>query len=112
MRAKKKFINNKVGEHCQLLLDDFFNFADGHPELVRLVVINDLTENERLTDLEKLQRMYARTDNAWKHYCDVANLPRESRNLFTNKAQAEWHRREKGSQKKLRVGERTRSAIG
>lgn len=103
----KKIMTNNVSEHCQLVLDDFFNFCDGKPELVKYAIISDIKE-PMPPDVEQIKKMFGRCKRVWSDYCDFINLPRESRQLFVKKAKAEWHKREK-AQKQSSIPKRKRS---
>lgn len=103
----KNIRTNNVGEHCQLVLDDFFNFCDGHPELVKYAIITDIKE-PMPPGVEQIKKMFGRCKRVWSDYCDFIKLPRESRQLFVNKAKQEWQRREK-AQKAATIQKRKRS---
>ena len=100
-------MTNKVSEHCQLVLDDFFNFCDGKADLVKLVIISDIKE-PMPPDVEQIKKMFGRCKRVWSDYCDFINLPRESKQLFVTKAKTEWHRREE-LQKRVAIPKRKRS---
>lgn len=89
----KNIRTNNVSEHCQLILDDFFNFCDGKPELCQYVITTDIREPIP-PDVEQIKKMFGRCKRVWADYCDFIKLPRESRQLFVTKAKKEWHRRE------------------
>ena len=106
----KNIRTNNVSKHCQLVLDDFFNFCDGHPELVKYVTISDIKE-PMPPDVEQIKVMFGKCKRVWVDYCDFVGLPRESRQLFVNKAKVEWHKREMAQQQKaIPKRKRSRSA--
>lgn len=103
----KRIVTNNVGEYCQMVLDDFFNFCDGKQELVKLVVVSDIKE-PMPPDFEQIKKMFGRCKRVWSDYCDFVRLPRECKQLFVTKAKAEWHKREE-AQKKAAIPKRKRN---
>lgn len=93
-RNKRNLKGNDVSLHCGLLVTDFFAFADGHAENVQCVFVEDISE-PMPPSLENLRKMLARTNKAWRDYCDLLRLPSESRGLCLKRIETEWHRREK-----------------
>ena len=108
-KLSKKIKTSKVSEHCQLVLDDFFNFCDGHPELVKYCIVTDIEKPVPPT-VDQMKKMFGRCKRVWADYCDYTKLPRECRQLFVNKAKAEWHRREQAQKTTVRKRKRSHSA--
>lgn len=101
MIASKKTIKcNDVGKHCNMLIDDFFNFNEGHADMVKLIDIKDIN-NPMPPTQEQLRKMMARCQRAWLDYCSYIGLSRQSRTLFINRVKKEWQSREQQQQKKL-----------
>lgn len=99
MIASKKTIKcNDVGKHCDMLVDDFFNFNEGHSELVKVIDIRDIQE-PMPPQQEQLRKMMARCQKAWLDYCNLVGLSRQSRTLFLNRVKKEWRSREQQQQK-------------
>ncbi len=89
-KSKNKNINNHIGEHCQTLVDDFFNFVDGHIDKVKVITeFRDIAEPNP-PQLEQIKKMFARCDKVWKDYCKFMSLPRESSLLFMNRVKKKW----------------------
>jgi len=89
MIASKRTVKNDIGEHCRLLITDFFNFFEGRADEVKLIDIRDIKE-QMPPDREQVRKMMARCDKAWKLYCDYAGLPMASKKLFINRIRNEW----------------------
>lgn len=85
-----KNIFNDIGNHCQLLVDDFFHFHDG--ELDKITIITELRDiSEPMPPkLEQVRIMFARCNKAWKDYCKLMLLPGESQKLFINRVKKRW----------------------
>lgn len=92
MIASKRTVNNDVGEHCGLLVADFFNFYEGRVDEVKLIDIRDINW-PMPPDKEQMRKMMARCDKAWRVYCDYAGLPMASKKLFINRIRHEWQTR-------------------
>lgn len=109
-KGKYKNINNNIGEHCQTLIDDFFNFVDGRIEEVRIITeFRDIAE-PMPPKLEQIRKMLARCNKVWKDYCKFMLLPGESNLLFINKVKKEWLKREK-QQSKIPIQKRRQNAV-
>ena len=101
-KSKYKNVNNHVGEHCQTLIDDFFNFVGGWIEEVRIITeLRDISE-PMPPQLEQIRKMLARCNKAWKDYCGFMMLPKESNMLFINRVKKKWLELEKQSQIPMR----------
>lgn len=95
MSAKyKKVSNGNAGEHCNLLVNDFFSYCDGFYEDVKLIDIRDVSVNPK-PDLDGMRKAMARCDSAWRMYCTRYRMPPESQKLFINKVKSEWLKRQK-----------------
>jgi hypothetical protein len=89
-KSKYRNINNHIGEHCQTLVDDFFNFVDGNIQEVRIITeLRDISE-PMPPQLEQIRKMLARCNKVWKDYCGFMMLPRESNVLFINRVKKKW----------------------
>lgn len=89
-KSKNKNINNHIGEHCQTLVDDFFNFVDGRIEDVKTITeFRDIAE-PMPPKLIQIKKMLARCDRVWKDYCKFMQLPRETNSLFINRVKKRW----------------------
>ena len=85
-----KNVFNHVGNHCQLLVDDFFHFCEGELDQVTIITeLRDISE-PMPPKLEQIQKMLARCDKAWKDYCKFMQLPSESNKLFINRVKTKW----------------------
>lgn len=85
-----KNIFNRIGDHCQSLVDDFFYFCEGKIDRVKIITelrdISDPMPPQR----EQLRIMFARCDRAWKDYCRFMQLPGESQKLFIKRIKERW----------------------
>lgn len=93
LASKRTIKSNDVGKHCDMLIDDFFNFYEGHADLVKLIDIRDIAE-PMPPQQEQYRKMMARCKKAWVDYCNFVGLSRQSRTLFLTRFQKEWQRRE------------------
>lgn len=98
MLASKRSVKcNDVGKHCDMLVDDFFNFYEGYSDLVKLIDIRDISE-PMPPEQEQNRKMMARCRKAWLDYCKFVGLSRQSENLFPKRVKTEWQRREQQQQ--------------
>lgn len=85
-----KNVFNDIGNHCQLLVDDFFHFCDGEVDKVSIITeLRDIS-TPMPPDHEQMKKMLARCDKAWKDYCKFMLLPGESQKLFINRVKKKW----------------------
>lgn len=92
-RNRRRLRGNDVTQHCNLLVNDFFSFADGHAGSVKCVFVEDISD-PMPPSLENLRKMLARTNKAWRVYCEMAGLPSESTGLCLQRIESEWRKRE------------------
>lgn len=101
MIASKKTIKcNDVGKHCDMLIEDFFNFNEGHADLVKLIDIRDINE-PMPPKQEQLRKMMARCQRAWLDYCNFVGLSRQSQTLFLKRVEQAWQSLEQQQQQKM-----------
>ena len=94
MITSKKKVKNKVGEHCQIIVDDFFNFCDGKADKVTTIDIRDI-KDPMPPEIDQIRIMLARCKQAWSYYCKLAGLLRECIMLLTNRVKEIWQIKEK-----------------
>lgn len=100
-----KNVFNDIGNHCQVLVDDFFHFCDGEVDQITIITeLRDISE-PMPPQLEQIQKMLVRCDKAWKDYCKFMLLPSESKKLFINRVKIKWLALEKQSLIHKRRGE-------
>ena len=98
MIASKRTVKcNDVGKHCDMLVDDFFNFYEGRLDLVKLIDIRDVSE-PMPPGQEQNRKMMARCRKAWLDYCKFVGLSRQSETLFLKRVKTEWRNREQQQQ--------------
>lgn len=105
--SKKTIRTNDINKHCQLVVDDFFNYVDGDVELVKYIDVTDI-KDQLPPPIERVKVAFARCKRVWSDYCDYVKLPRECRLLFVTKVKVEWHKRET-KQNQLGIQKRKRS---
>lgn len=111
MLASKRSVKcNDVGKHCDMLVDDFFNFNEGRADLVKVIDIRDIQE-PMPPEQEQLRKMMARCREAWLDYCDFIGLSRQSRTLFLNRVKKEWQSRGQQQKKQQFQPKKKRGAI-
>lgn len=94
-KVTKKHVINNIGNYCQQLINDFFNFAEGNLAEIRVITeFRDISE-PMPPKPEQLGKMLARLNRVWEDYCDTVRLPRESKTLFMNKVKKRWQLLEK-----------------
>ena len=97
-----KNIFNDIGNHCQLLVDDFFHFCEGEVDQITIITeLRDIKE-PMPPKVEQLRTMLARCDKAWKDYCRFMLLPGESQKMFINRVKKKWQALEKQQQLPIR----------
>lgn len=93
-----KNIFNDIGNHCQLLVDDFFHFCDGEVDQITIITeLRDIKE-PMPPKVEQIRVMLARCNKAWKDYCRFMLLPGESQKMFINRVKTKWLALEKQQQ--------------
>lgn len=93
-----KNVFNDIGNHCQLLVDDFFHFCEGETDQITIITeLRDISE-PMPPSLVQVKKMFARCDKAWKDYCKFMLLPGESSTLFTKRVKAKWQTLERRHQ--------------
>lgn len=110
MQVNKKRLNNHIGEHCDMLVQDFFNFCDGNPDKVKLIDIRDIKE---VMPPEKWQIKvaYMRCYDAWVKYCALAKLSNMQKRIFKQRVEKIWHQKELAA-REARLKEMKPFAIG
>lgn len=82
--------SNHIGEYCDKLIGDFFNFCDGNPQKITTMVwIKDIL-TPMPPSTKQMGILLSRLDVIWKQYCKQAKLPNETRFLFIKKVKEKW----------------------
>lgn len=92
MIANKKNVRNDIGEHCDLLVADFYNYVEGQYDKVMLIDIRDVRDEEK-PSMDGMRKVMSRCDRAWRSYCRLARLSGESYGLYLKRVRKEWQAR-------------------
>lgn len=76
------------GEYCDVLVTDFFSFAEGRLEEMRLMKVDE--PHVKVGDLGQMSRVLAAGKQLWLRYCEWYRLPRECKQLFITKLKKQW----------------------
>ena len=90
IKIKNSIISNTISDDCDLLVEDFFACADGEPSKVKIIDVRDLVEFLDAPTSEVLGKVMFRCEHAWKNYCTLYGLPKESHHMLITRIKKKW----------------------